>query len=216
MTKSDEDKPGEPPGPAWTRPHPRGCSKSHDICITDTRTHAQRSGLKWWRKSLCHGSMMNHYGRVTHPGKQPRGSWDISVWRWGRKGEWGGVGSRKGESRSQRCSYLSPVLSVFFILCELSRSFTFKTQTTFVLFFVFVSFFQLFLLHPQRAAERGNKTLNHRHEEHCAARTTTLWFSWLLFSPSVKKRRRRRKKNIQEGSFRGNGKRREMLSAHEE
>lgn len=185
MTKSDEDKPGEPPGPAWTRPHPHGCSKSHDICITDTRTHAQRSGLKWWRKSLCHGSMMNHYGRVTHPGKQPRGSWDISVWRWGWRGEWGGVGSRKGESRSQRCSYLSPVLSVFFILCELTAGASPLKHKPLLSCFLFSSPFFNYSCFILKGQQRGETTHLITDMRNTALHGQQLFDSLGFFSPRV-------------------------------
>lgn len=60
---------------------------------THTHVHRQESGFKWWEKSLCHGSMMDHYGWVTSTGKKKL------IEQSGLKVQ--GQGSRKGESRIQ-------------------------------------------------------------------------------------------------------------------
>ena len=41
-----------------------------DTQVFGTHTHTHVSGFKWRERSLCHGSMMDHYGWVTSGGKR--------------------------------------------------------------------------------------------------------------------------------------------------
>lgn len=96
-----------------------------------------------------------------------------------------GVGSRKGESRSQRCSYLSPVLSVFFILCELTAGASPLKHKPLLSCFLFSSPFfnySCFILKGQQRGETKHLITDMRNT---ALHGQQLFDSLGFFSPRV-------------------------------
>lgn len=64
------------PGPEQAWHHPQSCksARRHSLHVW-MHTYTHISGFKWWEKSLCHGSMMDHYGWATSTGKCYKAHW---------------------------------------------------------------------------------------------------------------------------------------------
>lgn len=172
------------PGPDWAWQHPWSSKNQQDDTHVWMHTCTYVIGFKWWEKSLCHGSMMDHYGWVTSTGKSHKAHW-IEGPEGGRTGFKEGW-EQDSEPYNSTPHHLFPIYTFFpqflppptfhysfllfspllrlLLLSYLSwlEGFPWKQYN-----FCAVFLFQLFLLHPQKGARGvGHKTLNHRHEEY--------------------------------------------------